>query len=727
MNDSSRPLGLVFATFGSLVLASSAQAVQPDADDSDNRDISGAERVEEESENNAGETGNAQFESLAELQTVEVLGRRSDKRYSDHSFAVTKTEMAILEIPQSISSITSEMIESQGLHRLNDVAPYAAGVNEYSVYNDLTIRGFRSSDDRRVNGMRTYNNFWSQSAIAHLERVEIIKGPGAATFGDASPGGVVNMVTKKPLPETYREGSVSLGSYDHRYAALDTSGPLNESGSVLYRFNIAAEDSGSFRNQVFNETYTAAPSFSFLPAPGTRINLDMVYTEAAGVLDRGQPNVQDGGSLGVVPIEVSITQPGDGIDTIDYSLNLSIDQDLSPNWAVAGSYMSYRYDEELREHRTTNTYLSDTEIELRYNDRVSEGNVDTATVYLTGRFETGPVDHRLVMGVDQTERDDRSVNRSAEGVGVFDVLNPEYERRDVGSYNMQIPSWAPWETFLDTTGYYIHDQLSLGDWKVLGGLRYDEFESYTVSGGTRSPLDSDSQLSPRLSVTRTLGGNRSVYGSWITGFEPEAGWTEADGGPFDPSDSELFEIGYKHEAFDERLLFTAALYELTKNNIVVYANDPDNPQLYRQRGQERARGLELEANGRITDRFRLIANYAYNDVEVTEDVDATQIGRAKENAPEHMATLWGRYDLGHGFGVGAGVEHVSERRTFEENLTLPEYTLFDAGLYYTGEDYRVSLLVKNLTDEVHWTGGYNFGRVFPGDPRTVRLNVGYEF
>lgn len=666
-------------------------------------------------------------EKNMELQRIEIIGNASDQRYAGSTFATTKTEIDILDLGQSISSITSETIEEQGLMRLNDAAPFAAGVNEFSVYDDLTIRGFRNSDDRRVNGMRTYNNFWSQTSVAHLERIEIIKGPAAATFGDASPGGVINLVTKKPLPTAHREASASIGSYDSLTGALDVTGPLDEAGEWLYRLTASVEDADSFRNQVFNETVTAAPSFSWLPGSGTRLNLDVVYTDASTVLDRGQPNVRSGDSLGRVPPEVSITQPGDGLDTTDTSVNLTLDQELGSRWALTVSHMYYDYEEKLIEHRTTNRYLSDTEVELGYNDRDTEAEVNATTAYVSGDFETGRTLHRLVVGVDHTTRDDRQVNIGARGVGSFDVLNPEYFQRDIASYGLQESSWSPWETELETTGYYLHDQIEFDNWIVLAGLRYDEFESFTRSAGQRTPVDTNTQVSPRVSVTYKLGSDRSVYASWLTGFEPQAGFTELNGGPFDPSDSELFEIGYKQRAFDDRLLFTASLYEITKNDIVVYANDEDNPDLYRQRGQERSRGFELEASGQVSDRLTLIANYAYNDAEVTEDTNPALVGTPKENAPKHTGTLWGRYDLGSGFGFGAGVTHVSERKTFVDELELPAYTLFSAGVYYTAGDLQLALLGRNLTDREHWTGGYNFGRVFPGDPRTFRLSARYRF
>jgi iron complex outermembrane receptor protein len=660
------------------------------------------------------------------LQVIEVVGRRATAPFAEHTFSVTKTETHVLDIPQSVSAVTKEVIHEQGLLRLNDIAPFVAGLNEFSVYDDLTIRGFRNSDDRRINGMRSYNNFWTQPSIAHLERVEVIKGPAAATFGAASPGGVINMVTKKPLPEPRREVQATGASFDSKYAAADLTGPLDKARTLLYRVNLAAEDSDSFRKQVFNRQYTLAPSLSFLPRAGTRVNVDLVYTDLGTVLDRGQPNIRNARRLGIVPIEVSVTQPGDLLDQRNLTSTVAFDQRLGDNWSLALAHMNDRFDERLVEHRIQN-FVTDSSISLLYIDRARDARVSSSTAYVTGRLRTAAVAHRLVAGVDYVSRENLAGERQARNVAVFDLLNPQYLRRDPTTYTFRAPQ--SWGGKSRMTAAYLSNQMSVGAWEVLAGLRYDEFRSEGHSNGVTTPAPGGHQVSPRLGVVYKLDESRSLYGTWLTGFEPPDEFLAAPrhGGPFEPEDSKLYEIGYKQLAFGGALLFTVAVYQLDKNNAIVWANHPANPDLYVQRGQERARGVELEASGRIGRRIGLIANYAYNDARITKDANPANVGKVKENAPRHAASLWGRYDFGNGWGAGAGLTHVAQRQTFEAALQLPAYTIGNVGVFYGARSVDLALMVKNVTDEVHWTGGYNFGRVFPGDPRSVSLNVKYRF
>lgn len=670
------------------------------------------------------------------LQAVEVTGRYEEQPFAEYTFAGTKTQTHLLDLAQSISTVTKEVIQDRALMRLNDIAPYVAGVNEFSVYNDITIRGFRNSDDRRVNGLRTYNNFWSQDIIAHVERVEVIKGPAAVMFGDASPGGVINIVTKKPLAREQQTLSARFGTYDgysgnlDRYIAFDTTGPVTD--GFLYRLNLAYEDSDSFRTGIFNENLVAAPSFTFLPADGTRINLDFVYTDANGILDRGQPTIDGVQNLESVPIHVSLTQVGDALDYETLSTTLSLDQRINDDWSFVVAYMNHDYEEDLREHRIRR-YVSPTEISMVYNDRQSEADVNSLSSYLVGKFETGSVKHELVAGVDLVDREDVSSQVNANDVAIFDLTNPQNIVRDVASYNLVTPSWSPWGGTLETRGVYVQDRMTLGAWDFMLGLRHDEFDvSYVENAdtGPNSYVASDSQVSPRLSALYRINGDQSVYASWITGFQPPDTWNNnpAYGGPFDPRESSLFEIGYKQMLFHGQALFVASLYRLTLENEVVWANDPNNPDLYIQRGEERATGLELELSGEVADNLRVIANYAYNDAEIVDDPDPSLEGAPKENAPKHKATVWARYDLNGDWGIGAGAEYVDERHTFEPTLQLPAYTLFNAAVYYEpSEDLELALQVKNLTDKTHWTGGYYYGRVYPGEPRSVSVTANYRF
>ncbi|WP_423187658.1 TonB-dependent siderophore receptor [Alishewanella sp. d11] len=663
------------------------------------------------------------------VETIEVLGRFTGKNFSEYSYSATKVAADILDIPQSISAVTKEVIKDQAIMRLNDIAPFVSGVNEFSVYNDITIRGFRNSDDRRVNGMRTYNDFWSQSVISHVERVEVIKGPASAIFGAASPGGTVNIVTKKPLAERRNELSARYGSYNDRYIALDTTGPATADATLLYRFNLGYEDADSFRDQIFNESLLASPSVTWIVSDKTKVNVELVYSDTQGILDRGQPNVRNAASLGLVPIKVAVTQPGDIMDTESLTTSVAIDHQLIDGWTVVANYMHQDYDQRLVEHRIRNYVTgSDSVINLLYVDRDESASVDNMSAYLNGTFQLAGISHNLVVGIDYVDRSYHSAQVRANNVATFDILQPEYRPRDPASYALITD--APWGGDFKSTGYYLQNQMDLGDWSVLASIRSEQYDIVDSDGfGAK-----DNALLPRVGVIYRLSEDSSLYATWLTGFEPQDLFSNnpQSGGPFDPQDSELKEFGFKTKQFDDKVLLTISAYEITKNNIILYddvateaANDGFDK--YRQRGQERARGIEFELSGQLSEQLQIVANYAFNRAKITEDTNPTLVGKAKEGAPKHSATLWAKYRFTDIWSAGAGMTYVGERTTFEEALLLPSYRLFNAALYYKAANWDAALQVRNITDEVHWTGGYNFGRIFPGDPRSASLTFSYRF
>jgi iron complex outermembrane recepter protein len=661
--------------------------------------------------------------AAAPAQTVEIIGRLLRNPFAESTFSVTGVQTDILDVPQSVSAVTKEVIREQGLLRLNDIVPFVAGVNEFSVYDDITIRDFRNFDDRRVNGLRTYNSFWKQPQIAHLERVEVIKGPASALFGDASPGGTINLVTKKPLATTRREAELRLGSFSERYATVDLTGPVDANGRLLYRFNASVEDSGSFRNQAFNKGWLVAPSFTWVASDRTRVNLDLVHIDDRSVLDRGQPNLDGATQLGAVPAEVMVTQPGDALDTTDTSLALNVEHRLSEDWSVSASLMRYRYREKLLEH-SLNFYITPNLIELDATDRDTRADTSNLALRTAGRFMLGGVEHQLVGGMEQAQRDDANTQNlyAGSGVGTFDLLNPEYRARDFSAYSYDN---FLFDGALRTQAVFVSDTLNLGPWQLLLGLRH---QRYTTSSSDYE-AQRDSVTLPRAGVVRKFGASASAYAIYTEGYQPPDPYVNnpAFGGPFKPEDSRLIEVGWKQRAFGDRLLFTAALYEIIKNNIVVYEGTVAGVDVYRQRGQERARGVEIELNGRVTAALQLLANLAYNDAIISREADPSLVGLTKENAPKWTGSLFARYELGGGWGVGGGVSHVSVRETFDRSLRLPAYTVGNVSLHWRGDRVTLQAAVDNVGDKVHWTGGYNLGRVFPGTPRRARVSASLRF
>ncbi|RZJ75893.1 MAG: TonB-dependent siderophore receptor, partial [Flavobacterium sp.] len=210
-----------------------------------------------------------------ELQTVEVVGTNGKKYYGNYSFSATKTASLNKDIPQAISSISKELIADRQAGVLSEAIKNVTSVSQSSFYNQFAIRGINQNEEGVIiNGMRTRQNYFNQPLTSNLERIEVIKGPASATFSSVDPGGSINLVTKKPLPQQRREISISGGSFSTFRGALDFTGPLDEGKTLLYRLNVGYENSRSFRDLQFRKGYIIAPSFSYIPNNKTSLSIE---------------------------------------------------------------------------------------------------------------------------------------------------------------------------------------------------------------------------------------------------------------------------------------------------------------------------------------------------------------------------------------------------------------------------------------------------------------------
>jgi iron complex outermembrane receptor protein len=738
---------------------------------------------------NAGSEVNAAFvftQASFELQNVEITGRRESSYRNTTSFVGTKTATLLKDVPQSISYVTKELITDRQAYRLGDIVKNMSGINQFSFYNDFTMRGFRSRIEL-VNGLRFADTdggmgFWKQPLTINLERVEVIKGPSSALFGNLGPGGTTNRVTKKPLDEQRQSVSFSTGSFNTYRAAADFTGSVTDDKTLLYRLNVGYENAGSFRNLQFQRNYSIAPSISFIPNENTQVNFDLFYNRSDSRLDRGQSTfgTPQNVNLEATAPALSLSRPNDYLNEDNLFITASLTHKFSPNVAVNVSYIKSLYNEDLLEHRNANAFAPDSAgrpipnlVLMRVFQRKRTFVNDNLSTFFTINLTTGPLDHKIVVGYDYLQQElplggalfEAAGFRNAANTGTIPTFNPAQRSRylldaqgrpvpnvpsfdltatnpytfgDVNRYFFAAGTNAVSPTFYYAHGIYLQDQISFDKLKLLVALRQDW---YFDRSAYLTPNDSTIQqtsLLPRFGAVYSLTDDINVYASYTQGFQPQTPGVLRNplaGGPFAPQRSWMGEIGAKGEFFEKQLAANVAAYQITLQNVLVNALDPVNPQLLVQRGEERARGFEIDVNGRVLPNLSITANYAFNDAVITQSTNQALIGRTKENAPLHQGGFWAKYTFNAGFagglleglGVGLGGNHVAERFVSDFSFKIPAYTIFDAALYYTVGKFQVSANFYNLFDQRHWVGGYSLVAVFPGAPRHFLATVAYTF
>ncbi|WP_108866382.1 TonB-dependent siderophore receptor [Aquimarina aquimarini] len=692
------------------------------------------------------------FTSEEELQLVEIIGRRNTDYKADITFAGTRTGANVKEIPQSIAVINKEVIKDQGIFRLNEVTENVAGVTRTRAGNNFTSRGFRVSHDY-INGNRALlAPDFSASAIAtQYERIEFIKGPAAALFGNSSPGGVVNAVTKKPLKENRADASVSYGSFDTRRATLDITGPLNADKTLLYRTNVAWEHTETFVDFQKTRSILFAPSLSYLPSEKTRFNVDIIGTinnDDAGIY-RGTPVLQN--DIFAVPINFNAAEPYDYRQNNSILLTASGSHKFSDAISLNGSYTRSDFNQNFLETRSANRFTDDgTELIRQIINRDTKGASDFVTFYLAGKFKTAGIKHEAVLGWDYYKTSQKRIDRFAlgEANGVpnlrFNNRIPIQELTEL-SVNFAENVSGGIDLINQSRGVYLQDLITIGKFKILAALRYENLDQ---SGLVRDAIDLTDNLDndiflPRLGLTYKVNDQINVFASYTEAFQPQQfpiGVTNVnDGEVFDPFTSDQIEFGTKTTFFNNKLLGQLSFYSINREGRLI--EDPNsNPAFIQllQLGKEVSRGLELDITGKIVSNFTLTANYAFNEVEILDDnPEVRQLG-LDDNNPQHTAGLWGKYTVTNGFlknlGIGLGGRFVSKSRIstravnpISEVITFPSYATARAGIFYKYQNIDLTFNVNNIFDERYFIGGIDEGRVFAGAPRNFLITLGYSF
>ena len=723
------------------------------------------------------------------LPTVDVMGRREQSYKNSVSFVGTKTATALKDVPQSIGYVTKELVLDQGAITVNDVVKNISGVSQYTAYNDFSIRGFRSlgnlNSGNLLNGMRGLTPLWRQSSLANIERVEVIKGPASALFGNAAPGGVINRVTKKPLDVARRSVTLTAGSFNTSNVYADFTGPLNEKKSLLYRLNLGYENTDGFRDLQGLTTFIVAPSFTYILSDRTQLNADLTYNNNMGNPDRGL-SLPGKGDIFSVPYYSSLGAASDYLSENTLNLSFALSHQLAKGLLFNSTYLYSNYVDRGEEHTTQHRYqkLGDgtddpTRVEMRFDRRYRHITANNFNNYLTWDVATGALKHKLLLGYDyfNTSIAPGLTSLSASGYLLkngtvadgFDVAKKDLYLLDAkGNPRPNVPSFDLNSTvgnrLQDVTKYifktgagnpngqgnairtysngvYLQEQLHWGRLQTLLSARVEWFTDVTRDTKGIEKKTTQTAFIPRVGLVYELTPSTNVYASWIRGFEPQSVTSQSDpevGGPFDPMKSELWEVGAKGEYLNKRLSVTTSLFRIRKNNSLYPAGVEGKPRLMVAIGEEVSRGVEFDVSGRILPYWSIMASYTYNRAEITKAAPGTtDLNVQRPSTPRHAANLWTKFIIPSGalrnLGVGLGINGVTSRegqvgrRKPDQLVTYPGYTLLNLALYYKVRDIQLQLNWNNVLDKRYYIGGMDRFRSFPGAPSNINLTATYRF
>ena len=683
----------------------------------------------------------------------------------------TKTDTPIQKVPQSISVVTAEEMALHQPKSVKEALSYTPGVavgtrGASNTYDYLIIRGFAAdgqSQNNYLNGLKLQGNFYNDAVIDPymLERAEIMRGPVSVLYGKSSPGGLLNMVSKRPTTEPLKEVQFKAGTDSLFQTGFDFSDALDDDGVYSYRLTGLARSANAQQKGSEEQRYAIAPAFTWRPDDKTNFTF-LSYFQ----------NEPETGYYGWLPKEGTVeplpngkrlpTDFNEGAKNNTYSRNekmigYSFDHEFNDTFTVrqnlrfAQNKVSqksvygygmcsdplYTKDQEALKaspclsipqsqwgHTLTRQYVID-------NEKLENFSVDTQ---LQSKFATGSVDHTLLTGVDfmRMRNDIDSWFGYAGSVAPSDIYNLDRSDFDFGAHPN--PS-GPYRVLLKQkqTGLYVQDQAQWDKVLVTLGGRYDwaDQSSFNRDYGNKSERD-DKEFAWRGGVNYLFDNGVTPYFSYSESFEP-ASQTDANGDLFAPSKGKQYEVGVKYVPEDRPIVVTGALYQLTKTNNLMA--DPNGSLFSVEGGEIRARGVELEAKAALSASVNVVGSYTYTDAEYT--TDTTYKGNTPAQVPKHMASLWADYTFFDGplsgLTLGTGGRYTGSSYGDPANsFKVGSYTVVDALVRYDlarvgMAGSNVALHVNNLFDREYVASCFNTYGCFWGAERQVVATATFRF
>lgn len=667
---------------------------------------------------------------------IEGQGRIEDPRGPVDGYVATRSassfrsDAPLLDTPQSVTVIGADEIRDRGATVFSRPIEHVPGVI-WTGGNNPIIRGFSAEMTR--NGANLGNNNFRGSFYEDtvtVERIEILKGAAALAAGRTLPGGAVNYVTKKPLDEPLYEAGLSVGSWNFYKPYFDVSTPLDDTKTTAVRLVGSYENSESFRDFYEKEEVYFAPSLR------TRLSEDMTLTAELLVqrLERSQDfgifTISAGPNAGPVDVPRSrwFGEPDDLFINEQEVLTLTLESELSQGWSLRNAFTLANFKEEESGIQPIRLQPDGRTLLRRFRDVDFDHQVATLQNDVSGKFEALSLRHDLVVGLDAGYEELEERFRFGPTGNPLDIFNPVYDN----NVNRTITGCGCDSRDYHSLGAFAVNQTHLADWLILSyGGRYDYVDAAYEEHGTGVSNEADDRaFSPRAGIVVKPTPQISLYASYAEGFQRNTPFsTQSAGQPFPNETSELYEVGAKYEAPGGRFGASAAVYELTRQNVATA--DPDNPGFQISVGEQRSRGFEAEARGRVAPGLELIVGYAYIDGEVTKD-NAIAVGNRLARTPEHQASIWAKYSFSgalEGFALAAGALGMDEQpgnitNTFEYD----GWVRFDAAAYYKFDRYDLALNLINLADREYVSPQTSdSGGNAPGAPRAIFVSARARF
>jgi iron complex outermembrane recepter protein len=655
----------------------------------------------------------------------------------------SKTATPISEIPQSVSVVGREELDDRGVvTKIDEALRYTAGVSTEPFGNDpdtdwFYIRGFDATQTGVfLDGLNLYSYGFGgfQTDAYMLERVEVLKGPASVLYGGSNPGGIVDLVRKRPQAEPAYSTEIGINNFGNAFFGFDANDKLNADGTLTYR--ITGKVAGGDNYSDYSEDLRGflMPQITYAPDDATSLTVYGIVS----ALD--QTHVGNGflpyegtvtnAPFGKIDRDLFTGEPDHDFGRYDQQMfGYEFSHEFDNGWKVSQNLRYSHLDKKELIYYPfgwLNTidpadpnYYKLYRVGFNHDTTVESFGVDNRAEKV---FDTGPVEHTFLAGLDykyyQIDQV-QAVPQWPDAATPIDPFNPIY-----GLPQPENVAYRDDVMTMNQIGAYAQDQMRFGDgWLLTLNGRYDYVDIKDEAKIGTSYATHDGALSGRAGLAYQFDNGLTPYVSAASFFNPLVG-TAFGGGPLEPEEGHQIEGGIKYEPTFIDGLFTASVYHIVKQNVALTRPDFFQEQL----GEVTSTGLELEGKVNLNENWKLLGSYTYNDLEITEDLNAALIGNRPYLIPEHQAALWLEYLVTdgamEGVSVGGGLRYQGESFADMANTaTVPDAVVADAAIRYEKNGWRAALNVTNLFDKEYVKGCQGISVCGYGDQRTVTLKL----
>ena len=700
---------------------------------------------------------------VAQQESPDCSSSNNPSSYSPlDAKGATRTDAPIMQTPVSEQVISQQVLKDQQTIYLDDALQNVSGVtpanDSYGTGDSFSIRGFEMQNLTFEDGFRSSKyNIGFQRSMANVQDIEVVKGPASVLYGQSEPGGLVNVVTKKPVDRFYFATEEQIGSYNFYRTTVDMSAPITKDKTLLYRFNLDQENAGSFRDFITANRTCLFPTIEWKPNADNHATVELGYLTGTQVQDNGIPFLTNG-QTAPVSIRNNYAEPNaNGSNIQDFWVKANATHNFSDDLILHAGYRTESISDPIPNQQYYMGQVgSDGNLQRSYSgNTINQNWTQEVLADLTARFKTWIVKHEALAGFDffqQTYHYNYNYPSWENPTPSINIYNPVY--------GQPFPAFDPalsGNTFTSQTSYgaFFQDQMELPwHFHALAGFRYDRVTTSNGFYGTNNAtVDDAPPLTPRFGLLWQPVKPLSLYASYTANYGATAlGGQTPNGQPLPPQTAQQWEYGIKGEFLGGKLTTTASIYQLTKENIPTV--DPANPMYVTAIGQARSRGLELEAAGEILPGWRIIGGYSYIDCTITQD-NGTQFGPSMQGLrfpgiPYNSGSLWSTYEVQSGplkkLKFGAGVVARSAEQAYATQylydadgnalpssyLTekIPAFAIVNAMAAYPFQIGRVKLTaqvnINNLFDTTYYST-VNTDMAMPGAPINVLASLKAEF